>query len=305
MAAVVEEPVAPAGALAQAGHDVLDHAGDARVERVHRLARLEVDVRVLRRAADERALRRQRPSAVRADQLLGHQRAQVVVGEQLDGVELVRGPEAVEEVHERHARLQRGGLRDQREVVRLLDRRRGQQREARLPHRHHVGVVAEDRQPLRRQRAGSDVQHRTAFLRDVPGVEFERDGTVRVSTALMTGSPGVFAGGDMVPAERTVTVGVGHGKKAARHIDAWLRGAAAESRPKHDLATFDKLNLWFFGDAARRRQPELAPEERVAGSTRWSGACRWRRRPTRRAGACRAATAASATAASARAPRTR
>jgi Pyruvate/2-oxoacid:ferredoxin oxidoreductase delta subunit len=69
----------------------------------------------------------------------------------------------------------------------------------------------------------------------------------------------------MVPSERTVTVGVGHGKKAARHIDAWLRGADAVSRPKHDLATFEKLNLWFFGDAARRQQPELAPEERVSG----------------------------------------
>ena len=86
----------------------------------------------------------------------------------------------------------------------------------------------------------------------MPGVEFERDGTVIVSESLMTGCPGVFAGGDMVPSERTVTVGVGHGKKAARHIDAWLRGAAAASRPKHDVATFDLLNLWFFGDAARR-----------------------------------------------------
>jgi NADPH-dependent glutamate synthase beta subunit-like oxidoreductase len=105
----------------------------------------------------------------------------------------------------------------------------------------------------------------TAFLRAVPGVEFERDGTVRVSTSLMTGSPGVFAGGDMVPSERTVTVGVGHGKKAARHIDAWLRGASATAAPKHPEATFDLLNLWFFGDAARRRQPEVEPSERVAG----------------------------------------
>ena len=69
----------------------------------------------------------------------------------------------------------------------------------------------------------------TAFLRAVPGVEFERDGTVRVSRSLMTGCPGVFAGGDMVPAERTVTVGVGHGKRAAREIDAWLRGDDAAS----------------------------------------------------------------------------
>ena len=58
----------------------------------------------------------------------------------------------------------------------------------------------------------------------MPEVEFENDGTVIVSESLMTGSPGLFAGGDMVPSERTVTVGVGHGKKAARHIDAWLRG---------------------------------------------------------------------------------
>ena len=60
-------------------------------------------------------------------------------------------------------------------------------------------------------------------------MEFERDGTVQVSTSLMTGCPGVFAGGDMVPAERTVTVGVGHGKRAAREIDAWLRGDVAAS----------------------------------------------------------------------------
>jgi NADPH-dependent glutamate synthase beta subunit-like oxidoreductase len=105
----------------------------------------------------------------------------------------------------------------------------------------------------------------TAFLRAMPGVEVERDGTVQVSASMMTGCPGVFAGGDMVPAERTVTVGVGHGKKAARNIDAWLRGVAPASPEKHPLATFDTLHLWFFGDAARRQQPELAPEERVAG----------------------------------------
>jgi NADPH-dependent glutamate synthase beta subunit-like oxidoreductase len=104
----------------------------------------------------------------------------------------------------------------------------------------------------------------TAFLRTVPGVKFDRDGTVQVSSAMMTGSPGVFAGGDMVPSERTVTIGVGHGKRAAREIDAWLRGSEAEHPAKHPSATFEKLNLWYFGDAARRQQPELEPSERVA-----------------------------------------
>jgi NADPH-dependent glutamate synthase beta subunit-like oxidoreductase len=119
----------------------------------------------------------------------------------------------------------------------------------------------------------------TGFLRQVPGVEFRRDGTVQVSASMMTGCPGVFAGGDMVPAERTVTVGVGHGKKAARNIDAWLRATEREgagpattsqepeSAPaaKHDLASFGMLNLWYFGDAARRQQPQSEPEQRVTG----------------------------------------
>ncbi len=105
----------------------------------------------------------------------------------------------------------------------------------------------------------------TSFLRTVPGVEFSPDGTVVVSSSMMTGCPGVFAGGDMVPAERTVTVGVGHGKKAARNIDYWLRSTADPLPVKNEVATFDMLNLWYFGDAARRRQPELEPDERVAG----------------------------------------
>src|SRR4029077_17611145 len=77
----------------------------------------------------------------------------------------------------------------------------------------------------------------TGFLRTGPGVEFDRDGTVQVTKAMMTGCPGVFAGGDMVPSERTVTIGVGHGKRAAREIDAWLRGSAAEAPAQHPPAT--------------------------------------------------------------------
>jgi NADPH-dependent glutamate synthase beta subunit-like oxidoreductase len=112
----------------------------------------------------------------------------------------------------------------------------------------------------------------TGFLHSVPGVEFERDGTVRVSRSLMTGCPGLFAGGDMVPSERTVTVGVGHGKRAAAEIDAWLRGEQLARPPKHPAASFEMLNLWYFGDAARRRQPELAPSARVEGFTEVVGA---------------------------------
>jgi NADPH-dependent glutamate synthase beta subunit-like oxidoreductase len=103
----------------------------------------------------------------------------------------------------------------------------------------------------------------TAFLEGIGGVIFEKDGTVVVDANMMTGHPGLFAGGDMVPSERTVTVAVGHGKKAARHIDAYLRGTTYERPPKHDLADFDKLHVWYFTDAAQRQQPALDIAERT------------------------------------------
>lgn len=103
----------------------------------------------------------------------------------------------------------------------------------------------------------------TGFLKAVPGVEMKGDGTVVVDEGMMTGHPGVFAGGDMVPSERTVTVAVGHGKKAARHIDAWLRGEARGRAPRHPLATFEKLHVWFYTDAAQRPQGHLEPRRRV------------------------------------------
>lgn len=105
----------------------------------------------------------------------------------------------------------------------------------------------------------------SAFMRSLPGVEFDDDGSVRVSSSLMTGCPGVFAGGDMVPCERTVTVAVGHGKKAARHIDAWLRGVDGQRAPKNPTAEFDLLHPWYFGDASRRTEPELPAAQRISG----------------------------------------
>ena len=101
------------------------------------------------------------------------------------------------------------------------------------------------------------------FLRRIPGMHFEHDVVQVDPRTLMTDVPGIFAGGDAVPSERTVTIGVGHGKRAATQIDAWLAGRETVSRPKHDLAEFDKLHLWYFGDARRSTQPELEPEERI------------------------------------------
>jgi 2-oxoacid:acceptor oxidoreductase delta subunit (pyruvate/2-ketoisovalerate family) len=95
-----------------------------------------------------------------------------------------------------------------------------------------------------------------ALLDGVPGLEVD-DGVVQVGPDMMTGHEGIFAGGDMVPAERTVTVAVGHGKKAARHIDAWLRAADTEVPAKHELADFGLLNTWYYSDAPRTVRPQL------------------------------------------------
>ena len=96
------------------------------------------------------------------------------------------------------------------------------------------------------------------------GLAFEI-GVVQVGPDMMTGYPGIFAGGDMVPSERTVTVGVGHGKKAARHMDAWLRGEKYVVPEKHELASFERLNTWYYADAPRTEQPALDLVRRQSG----------------------------------------
>jgi NADPH-dependent glutamate synthase beta subunit-like oxidoreductase len=97
----------------------------------------------------------------------------------------------------------------------------------------------------------------SGFLRRVRGIAFKPDGTVLVGPDLMTGAAGIFAGGDMVPSERTVTVAVGHGKRAARHIDAWLRGAVQVDAPAPAPVSYAMLHLPVFSDAAPTPQAEL------------------------------------------------
>ena len=101
---------------------------------------------------------------------------------------------------------------------------------------------------------GQDVD--LSLIEGVPGLAVE-DGVVKVDVNMMTGYAGIFAGGDMVPAERNVTVAIGHGKKAARNIDAWLQGSAYVPAAKHELASFDKLNTWYYSDAPKTMRPML------------------------------------------------
>jgi NADPH-dependent glutamate synthase beta subunit-like oxidoreductase len=95
-----------------------------------------------------------------------------------------------------------------------------------------------------------------SLLEGVAGLVVE-DGVVQVGPDMMTGHAGIFAGGDMVPYERSVTVAIGHGKRAAKNIDSWLSGAAPEPSVRPALATYDTLNTWYYSDAPRTHRPLL------------------------------------------------
>ena len=100
------------------------------------------------------------------------------------------------------------------------------------------------------------------FLKKLPGIRIGRGDVVAVDNHMEIGHPGVFAGGDMIGGARTMTVAVGHGKKAARNIDAWLRGEVFDKPPKHAIVEFETLNLPVFLDAERRQQGEIPAEKR-------------------------------------------
>ena len=110
---------------------------------------------------------------------------------------------------------------------------------------------------------GQEVE--SAFLRSVPGIAFRRDGSIAVDENLMTGHPGIFAGGDVIPDEHSATVAVGHGKKAARAIDAWLRGEVRAKPEKHPVVTYEMLNLPIYSDVEPKAERTIELEERLDG----------------------------------------
>jgi NADPH-dependent glutamate synthase beta subunit-like oxidoreductase len=95
-----------------------------------------------------------------------------------------------------------------------------------------------------------------SVIENAPGVQI-RDRVVQVNDQMMTGCNGLFAGGDMVPCERTIAVAIGHGERAARSIDSWLAGLRAAPAEAPPVAEFSTLNTWYFGEADAAVQPAL------------------------------------------------
>lgn len=101
----------------------------------------------------------------------------------------------------------------------------------------------------------------SAFLRAASGIVLNDDGTVVIDAQRMTGYEGIFAGGDMLPGEnRSATIAIGHGKKAARYIDAYMEREAYLKPEKHPTAGYRKLHMWYKTDAPQKEQDKLAPD---------------------------------------------
>lgn len=102
-----------------------------------------------------------------------------------------------------------------------------------------------------------------ALLASYPRITPNRDGTVPIDDHFMSAEPGIFAGGDVIAADRSVTIATGHGRRAAQQIDAWLRGVAFEAPAAAPVVGHESLHLWYHTDEFSKPQFSLPVEERM------------------------------------------
>jgi Pyruvate/2-oxoacid:ferredoxin oxidoreductase delta subunit len=104
----------------------------------------------------------------------------------------------------------------------------------------------------------------TEFLKTIEGIQLNEDGTIIIDGQRMTGHSGIFAGGDTLPGEnRSATIAIGHGKKAARTICSFLENQAYSKGEKHPTAGYRKLHMWYKTEAPQKEQDKLAPTEAI------------------------------------------
>jgi formate dehydrogenase beta subunit len=99
------------------------------------------------------------------------------------------------------------------------------------------------------------------FLQSIEGIVINEDGAVNIDMQRMTGHAGIFAGGDMLPGEtKSSTIAIGHGKKAAKYIDAFLKSKPYQKPEKHPTAGYRKLHMWYKTEAPQKEQVKIAPQ---------------------------------------------
>ena len=104
----------------------------------------------------------------------------------------------------------------------------------------------------------------SGFLRSMTGIVINDDGTINIDAQKMTGCEGVFAGGDMLPGEnRSSTIAIGHGKKAAKYINAYIMQQPFVKGEKHPTAGYRKLHMWYQTEAPQKEQDKLTPIQAI------------------------------------------
>ncbi len=101
---------------------------------------------------------------MRPHQIVVDHGADIGITDERQRVDLMRGAEPIEEMHERHPRFERRRLRDQRHVVGFLHRVRRQHGKAGGTHGHDIGMIAENRKRLGRDRTRRHVKDRGGKL---------------------------------------------------------------------------------------------------------------------------------------------
>ncbi len=104
------------------------------------------------------------------------------------------------------------------------------------------------------------------FLRKIPEIEIQPNGVISIDNFFMTGYPGIFAGGDVTPYERSVTIAVGHGKRAASHINAYLHDTVFSEPPFSELIQTDRLHI-NSAKSTKTKERLLDPEVRLKSFT--------------------------------------
>jgi NADPH-dependent glutamate synthase beta subunit-like oxidoreductase len=99
----------------------------------------------------------------------------------------------------------------------------------------------------------------TQFLKTLEGLAVKDDGTINTDAGRMTGRAGIFAGGDVIGGERSTTIAIGHGKKAAKFIDAYINEQTIGKKEKPLTAGYRRLHMWYKTEAPQAEQEKLNP----------------------------------------------
>lgn len=103
-----------------------------------------------------------------------------------------------------------------------------------------------------------------SLLKKIQGLELQKDAVTVNTTTFETTIPGLFAAGDMVPGDRTVTAAIGMGKHAARGVNGYLTGRPYVKMEKHPDARFEDMHPYYYSDAPKKVRPQLELARRTS-----------------------------------------